>query len=250
MSQAPLNNEEKEIYGWQIPICDFGEEGQERLKGASVLISRIGGLGGVVAYELAAAGVGHLILAHAGNIKPDDLNRQLLMTYDALGTPRIESAKKRLLELNPRLQIDVVGQNAVEENVADLVSRADVVVDCAPLFEERYLLNREAVAQRKHLIECSMYEMEFNITSIQPGRTPCLRCLFPDEPPAWKREFPVFGAVSGAVGCLGAIEAIKIIGDFGSPLYGEMIHGDLRSMQFQNISIHRDPSCLECGHLF
>ncbi|HJN67166.1 MAG: HesA/MoeB/ThiF family protein [Pirellulales bacterium] len=250
MPQAPLNNEEKEIYAWQIPVCDFGEEGQERLKGASVLISRIGGLGGVVAYELAAAGIGHLILAHAGDIKPGDLNRQLLMTHDALGTPRIESAKKRLLELNPRLQIDAVAQNVAEDNAADLVSRADVVVDCAPLFAERYLLNRHAVAQGKHLIECSMYEMEFNITSIEPGTTPCLRCLFPDEPPTWKREFPVFGAVSGAVGCLGATEAIKILGGFGNPLYGQMIRGDLRNMQFQKITIHRDPSCRECGHLF
>jgi molybdopterin/thiamine biosynthesis adenylyltransferase len=154
------------------------------------------------------------------------------------------------LELNPRLQIDAVAQNVAEDNAADLVSRADVVVDCAPLFAERYLLNRHAVAQGKHLIECSMYEMEFNITSIEPGTTPCLRCLFPDEPPTWKREFPVFGAVSGAVGCLGATEAIKILGGFGNPLYGQMIRGDLRNMQFQKITIHRDPSCRECGHLF
>ncbi|MEE3218967.1 MAG: ThiF family adenylyltransferase, partial [Planctomycetota bacterium] len=101
-----LTPEECATYEWQMWVRGFGEEGQAKLKAASVLISRIGGLGGVVAYELAAAGIGRLILAHAGNVKHSDLNRQLLMTHDWLGRPRVESARRRLLELNPRLEID------------------------------------------------------------------------------------------------------------------------------------------------
>ena len=96
-----LTDEERAVYEWQMWVPEFGEEGQEKLKGASVLISRIGGLGGVVAYELAAAGVGRLVLAHAGDVKPSDLNRQLLMTHDGLGKSRVESAARRLRELNP-----------------------------------------------------------------------------------------------------------------------------------------------------
>src|SRR5690554_1834671 len=98
--RLPLTDEERAVYEWQIWVDDFREAGQEALKGASVLISRVGGLGGVVAYELAAAGVGRLVLAHAGNVKPSDLNRQLLMTHDWLGKPRVESAARRLKELN------------------------------------------------------------------------------------------------------------------------------------------------------
>ncbi|MEE3181132.1 MAG: ThiF family adenylyltransferase, partial [Planctomycetota bacterium] len=139
-----LTDEERAVYEWQMWVPEFGEEGQEKLKGASVLISRIGGLGGVVAYELAAAGVGRLVLAHAGDVKPSDLNRQLLMTHDGLGKSRVESAARRLRELNPRLEIEAVGENVNEDNVARLVESVDLVVDCAPLFEERFLMNREA----------------------------------------------------------------------------------------------------------
>ena len=98
-----LTDEERATYEWQMWVPEFGEAGQQRLKNASVLVTRCGGLGGAVAYELAAAGVGKLVLAHAGNVKLSDLNRQLLMTYDSLGQSRIETARRRLLQLNPRL---------------------------------------------------------------------------------------------------------------------------------------------------
>ena len=129
-----LTKEELAIYEWQLDVPGHGIKGQERLKNSSVLISRCGGLGSVVAYELAAAGVGTLILAHAGNVKPSDLNRQLLMTHDWLGKPRIESVERRLKELNPRINIISVPENITEENVAALVAQADVIVDGAPLF--------------------------------------------------------------------------------------------------------------------
>ncbi len=245
----PLTDEERAVYEWQIWVPDFGEKGQEKLKGASVLISRVGGLGGVVAYELAAAGIGKLVLAHAGNVKPSDLNRQLLMTYDGLGKSRVESAARRLKELNPRLEIVPVAENINDENIARLVEQADLVVDCAPLFPERYAMNREAVRQRKPLIECAMYDLECTLTTVLPGKTPCLKCLHPEDPPAWKREFPVFGAVSGAVGCLAAMEAIKILAGFGETLAGQMLTMDLRDMTFRKRAIHKNPACELCGSL-
>ncbi len=244
-----LTDEERSTYEWQMWAPDFGEPGQERLKNASVLVTRCGGLGGVVAYELAAAGIGKLVLAHGGNIKHSDLNRQLLMTHDALGTSRVESATRRLLDLNPRLAIEAVPENVNEDNVTRLVAAADVIIDCAPLFQERFLLNREAVAQKKPLIECAMYDCETQITTILPGQTPCLNCLYPEVPPSWKREFPVFGAVSGMVACIGVMEAIKIIGQFGELLTNKLLISNLRDLQFRTINIQRNESCSVCAGL-
>lgn len=249
MPDSELTQHERAVYEWQIWTDGFGERGQQALKGASVMVSRVGGLGSVVAYELAAAGIGRLILAHAGNVKPSDLNRQLLMTHDALGAARIASAKRRLLDLNPRLEIIGVEQNVNEQNAAELVGQADLVVDCAPLFEERLAMNRAAVDQRKPIIECAMYELEASITTVQPGRTPCLTCWCPEPPTVWKREFPVFGAVSGTVGCLAAMEAIKVISGLGDPLYGRMLTMDLRDMTFAMRKLARNPDCAVCRNL-
>lgn len=242
-----LTDEERATYEWQMWVPEFGEEGQRRLKGSSVLISRCGGLGSVVAYELAAAGIGKLVIAHAGSIKPSDLNRQLLMTHDALGTPRVESAKRRLHDLNPRLEIETVAENVSPENAESLVDRVDLVVDCAPLFEERYAMNAAAVAQNKPLVDCAMYDLEAHITTIVPGKSPCLACLYPEKPPSWRREFPVFGAVSGMVACLGAMEAIKLLAGFGEPLIGQMVMCDLRNMTFRKLKIGRRDDCSVCG---
>ena len=244
-----LSSIEEETYRWQMWVEDFGRAGQEKLRASSVLVSRIGGLGGLVAYQLAAAGVGRLVLAHAGNVKPSDLNRQLLMTYDSLAQPRIECAKRRLLELNPRLEIVAIDANVNADNAAELVEQADLIVDCAPLFEERFEMNRQAVYQRKPLVECAMYDLEGSLTTIVPGSTPCLACLTPTAPSTWRREFPVFGAVSGAVGCMAAMEAIKVLAGFGEPLLGTLLTIDLRTMQFRRRSILRNPDCRVCAHL-
>ena len=243
MPPKPLTDEERDVYEWQIWVPGFGEAGQEKLRGASVLVSRVGGLGSVVAYELAAAGVGRLVLAHGGNVKPSDLNRQLLMTHDWLGKPRVESAERRLKDLNPRLEIVSFGENVNAENAERIVSEADVIVDCAPLFPERYAMNREAVRQNKPLVECAMYDLEASITTVIPGQTACVACLFPEDPPAWKREFPVFGAVSGTVACMGAMEAIKVIAGLGEPLTGRMLTFDMRDMTFRERQVARDSEC-------
>ena len=244
--RIPLTVEEQAVYEWQMWVPDFGEAGQERLKGSSVLVSRCGGLGSVVAYELAAAGVGKLVIAHAGNVKPSDLNRQLLMTHDWLGKPRVESARRRLQELNPRLNIEAVPQNVSVHNVASLVEQVDLIVDCAPLFSERLAMNAEAVRQQKPLVECGIYELQAQIYTVIPGRSACVACLHPDEPPVWRREFPVFGAVSGMVACLGAMEAIKLLAGIGRPLQNRMLVADLRDMDFRMIDLERRTDCAIC----
>jgi molybdopterin-synthase adenylyltransferase len=245
-----LSAEEREVYSWQLPVTSFGEEGQKKLKAASVLISRCGGLGGIVAYELAAAGVGRLVLAHGGNIKLSDLNRQILMTHHGIGQCRVASAARRLRELNPNTEIVAVAENLRDTNAQRLVAGVDIAVDCAPLFEERYLLNREAVRAAKPLVECAVYELEAHLTTIVPGRTPCLRCLYREPPPTWTRRFPVFGAVSATIGALAAMEVIKLLAGFGQPLLGHMLACDLRDMTFRKLRIRRDPACAECGGLW
>jgi molybdopterin/thiamine biosynthesis adenylyltransferase len=202
-----------------------------------------------VAYELAAAGVGHLILAHGGNVKPSDLNRQLLMTDDWIGKPRVESAARRLTEFNPLVKITSVRENITEENAMKLLAQADLVVDCAPLFQERFALNRAAVLQKKPLVECAMYEFEGHLTTIIPGETACLNCLYPEFPDYWKRQFPVFGAVAGCMGCMGAVEAIKHICGVHSDLRDKLLVADLRKMTFRRFRSQRLPSCAVCSHL-
>ncbi len=249
-SDVPLTPAELAIYEWQMWVRDLGVQGQRKLKYASVLVSRCGGLGGLAAYELAAAGVGKIVIAHAGNLKESDLHRQLLQTADWVGKPRIESIVRRLRELNPHIEIVGVPENISAGpggNARRLIEQVDIVVDAAPLFDERYAMNDEAVRQGKPVVECAMYEMEGTVTTIIPGKGPCLRCLCPTPPPNWTRQFPVIGAVSGTVGCLGAVEVIKLITGIGEPLVGRMLKMDLRSMRFQVLKTFRDPKCAVCA---
>ena len=245
----PLNEEEKAIYEWQIWVPGFGERGQTRLKNSAALVSRCGGLGSPVAYSLTAAGIGRLVIAHGGNVKHSDLNRQLLMTHDWLGKPRAESAPRRLKELNPGLEVEGVNANVNTGNVRELVNRVDIVFDCAPLFAERFAMNDECVRQGKPMIEAAMYDMEGQVTTIIPGRTPCLRCIYPEDPPRWKREFPVIGAVSALAGQIAALEGIKLLAGMEPGLAGTLLYYDTRSMDFQRIPVARRPDCPACGEL-
>ncbi|MCE9529978.1 MAG: HesA/MoeB/ThiF family protein [Planctomycetes bacterium] len=253
MSDRPANtltDDERAIYEWQMWVPGVGEDGQRKLKNASVLISRVGGLGGLVAYELAAAGVGRLIIAHAGNLKPADLNRQILMHHDSLGQSRVESATRSLHDFNPRVEVVAVPENINPENAESLTKMADVVVCCAPLFSERFLMNEHAVRQRKPIVDCAMYELTGQITTTIPGRSACLACRVASEPEGWKRQFPVFGAVSGTVGCLGAMEAIKLICGIGEPLTDRLLTFDLRDMRFRIIRTQRRSDCPVCRSLW
>jgi molybdopterin/thiamine biosynthesis adenylyltransferase len=247
--RGPLTDSEKALYEWQMWVPDFGAAGQQRLRDASVLVSRVGGVGGAAAQQLAAAGVGRIVLAHAGQLRPSDLNRQVLMSHPRLGSSRVEQAACRLRELNPHIVVETMAENISEDNAARLVAGVDLVVGCAPRFAERLLLNREAVRQGKPLVDCAMYELDVQLTTIVPGRTPCLACLVPDAPPSWKREFPVFGAVAGVVGSLGAMEAIKVLAGFGEPLLGRLLLGDLRTMRFRQVQVYRRDDCKVCGGL-
>ncbi len=243
---VPLTDEERAVYEWQMWTEGVGEAGQQKLKNSTALISRCGGLGSVVAYELAAAGVGRLIIAHGGNIKPSDLNRQLLMTHGALGTSRVESAEKRLKDLNPRIEIVKVHSNLDLDTANRWVREADVCVGAAPLFEERFAMNDACQAFGCPMVDCAMYDMEASIATFSGRGDPCLRCVTPTAPEFWKREFPVFGATSGTVACMGAIEAIKILTGIGTTLENRMLRMALKTMQFNEFSLANIERCSSC----
>ena len=230
MNRRPLSDEERALYEWQHSVDGFGDAGQERLKAATVLVSRCGGVGGCVAQQLAAAGVGRLILAHAG-----------------IGQSRIVQAAERLRAFNPFVEVVPVAENVTAENAHRLVQEADVVACCAPLFRERLLLNAAAVRHRKPLVDCAMFELEMQLTTVLPGQSPCLACLYPQEPPQWQRRFPVFGAVAATVGSLGAMEVVKVLAGLGAPLAGRMLIGDLGTMTFRTVQLRRRADCAVCS---
>lgn len=242
-----LTPEERQRYEWQMWSPQLGEYGQLLLKAKSVLISRIGGVGGIVALQLAAAGIGKLILAHAGEVRLDDLNRQILMTTPGIGQSRVNAARERLAALNPGVELRTLDENITEQNVARLVEDCDIIVSAAPLFTERLLLNREAVRQRKPLVDCSMYDFEGRVLTVLPGKTACLACIYPELPPHWKREFPVIGAVASTIGSLAALELIKLAANLEGTLAGQLLLCNLNEMQFRKIAIQRRADCAVCS---
>jgi len=247
---AGLTDRDREMFKRQIQMPGFGEEAQAKLKASSALVSRVGGLGGPAALYLAMAGIGKIIIAHSGDLTWSNLNRQILMRYDYVGKPRIECAPELFARLNPNVELVAIGENADDGRAREWVSQVDVVCDCPPSFEERYALNKACVELRKPMVEAAMYGMEGTLTTIVPGETPCLACLVPEIPSWWKPlGFPVLGAVSAALGCFAAVEAIKVLTGFGKPLKGQMLTYDADEMEFLKFPVKRRPGCPVCGHL-
>ncbi|HEU4325839.1 MAG TPA: HesA/MoeB/ThiF family protein [Roseiflexaceae bacterium] len=245
-----LTDFEHQLYERQMPIPGIGAAGQQRLKGATVLISRVGGLGGTVAMLLARAGVGALVLAHDGEVEPENLNRMHLAFYEDLHQPRIEVFCRTLRQINPDLRLVAEPENIHSGNVARLVEQADVVVDGAPLFAERYAMNQEAVRQRKPLVMAAQYGLEGYISTFLPGSTACLSCVYPTPPEDWNlRCFPVIAPSSALVGTIAAMEAIKLLTGCGSPLANQLLYFDLTNNMFQKLRINRRDDCPVCGNV-
>lgn len=248
IKNVPITEEEHKIYARQIQDPIFGLDGQEKLKGSSVMVSRVGGLGGTVAMELARAGIGKLVLAHDGEVEHENLNRMHLAFRSDIGKNRVEVFTETLLRINPDLQVNAVSDNASEQNADELVSYADVVVDAAPLFEERYAMNRAIVKQRKPMVTAGMYGLEGYVSTIIPGHTPCMSCLFPDPPEGWDlRCFPVITPSPVLIATIAVMEVIKIITNKGEMLTNTLLHTDLLNNSFRKLSVERNVKCEVCG---
>ncbi|WP_406864437.1 HesA/MoeB/ThiF family protein [Streptomyces sp. HUAS MG47] len=240
-----------ERYSRQLRDGGFGLEGQRRLRDAHVVISRGGGVGGTVAAQLAMAGVGRLTVAHGGDVVPEFLNRWLLASPDDLGRPCADAFADTLRRINPDAEITTIPEYVSPDNVRSIVSDATLIADGAPLFEERYALNQAAVDLRIPLVSGAMYDTEGYITTVVPGRTPCLACIYPEKPPYWTdiKVFPVMGPAPGLVGSVMAMEAIKLITGFAEPLESKLMFFDLRTNMTRLLNIARRPDCAVCGAL-
>ncbi|MDX2213947.1 MAG: HesA/MoeB/ThiF family protein [Oculatellaceae cyanobacterium bins.114] len=242
-----LTPTELERYRRQIMLPNFGEDAQRRLKSATALVTGVGGLGGTAALYLAAAGIGRLILVRGGELRLDDMNRQVLMTHDWVNQPRVFKAKETIQAFNPDVQVEAVFEYVTPENVDSLIHDADIALDCAHNFTERDLLNAGCVRWNKPMIEAAMNGMEAYLTTIVPGQTGCLTCLFPEKPEWDRRGFGVLGTVSGTLACLAAQEAIKVITDFSPPLLSQLLTIDLHQMEFAKRRTYRDLECPVCS---
>jgi molybdopterin/thiamine biosynthesis adenylyltransferase len=177
------------------------------------------------------------------------MNRQILMTDDWIGKPRVFKAQQTLAAINPDIEIEAICEYVTLENVDKLVQSADLAMDCAFDFTERNLLNAACVQWERPMVEAAMNDMEAYLTTIIPGKTPCLSCIFPEKPDWDRWGFGVLGAVSGTLACLAAIEAVKVITGFAPPLTSQLLTMDLAHMEFAKRRPYHDPNCPVCGAL-
>jgi molybdopterin/thiamine biosynthesis adenylyltransferase len=242
---------ELERYARQIRLDGFGLDGQRRLRDAHVAISRGGGVGGSVAAHLARAGIGRITIAHGGEIVPEFLNRMPLAFPEDLGRPCADAFRDMLARINPDVATDVIPSYVNDDNVEQITKDADLIVDGAPLFEERYALNREAVTSGRPLVSGAMYDTEGYVTTVLPGKTACLACIYPAKPEFWT-DISVFPAISpgpGLVASMMAMEAIKVLTGLGEPLHDQLWFFDLRTNVNRTFQVSRRPDCAVCaGH--
>ena len=189
-----ITDEARKRYARQILM--IGEAGQERLKAARVLVAGAGGLGTVISLYLAAAGVGHLRIIDCDVVETSNLNRQILHWSGDVGRPKTASVEEKLAALNPLIRIETVSGRIAEESIAEMARGCDLIVDAMDNFPTRYLLNRTAVEKLVPFIHGAVRGFFGQATTVIPGETPCLRCLFPESPP--REVFPIIGATCGS----------------------------------------------------
>ena len=241
-----LAKEELERYDRQIRL--IGIEGQERLKKSKVLVVGIGGLGSPAALYLAAAGVGEIVLVDSERVEPSNLNRQVLHWTRDIGELKVKSASEKLRELNPNVKIRAYSELADERLLEEVVPQVDVVIDGLDNWSTRFALNRVCVKYKKPLVHAGVYGVYGQALLVVPGITPCLQCIVVKEPPT-QRPFPILGPVPGLMAMIQVMEAIKILTGYGRPALNKLIVFNGYSMEFQEISVYRNPSCPVCSKL-
>ncbi len=234
-----INIYEQNRYERQIRI--FGEEGQDKLKKAEVLIAGVGGLGCSVSTYLAVAGVGKLKLVDYGKIELSNLNRQILFTKDDIGRKKVNTAEEKLKKINPNTEIQAISRTIKKDNITELVKEFDVIVDALDNFSTRYLLNKAAIENNIPLIHGAVHGFYGQATTIIPGKTACLKCIFPEAPP--RASLPMVGTFCGIIGCIQATETIKFILGIGDLLENKLLMLDGLSTLVEEIHLERNPNC-------
>ena len=238
MTQVHLSNEEIRRYSRHLILPEFGMEGQRKLKQGSVLLVGTGGLGSPLALYLAAAGVGHIGLVDFDVVDESNLQRQIVHGTSTIGVLKTESAKQRLADLNPNVEVTTYETQITSENAFDLMRPYDIIVDGTDNFPTRYLTNDASVMLGKPNVYGSIFRFEGQATVFSPrDGGPCYRCLYPEPPPPGLvpscAEGGVLGVLPGVIGTIQATEAIKLITGIGETLIGRLMLYDALNMRFQ-----------------
>ena len=251
-SGVHLSTEELQRYSRHLIMPEVTADGQRRLKAARVLCIGAGGLGSPAALYLAAAGVGTIGIVDFDDVDLSNLQRQILHGTKDVGRGKLESARDRLRDINPEINIELHQCRFSSENASEIVSKYDVVVDGSDNFATRYLSNDVCVFAQKPNVYGSVFRFEGQTTVFAPHLGgPCYRCLFPEPPPPESvpncAQAGVLGVLPGIIGMLQAIEAIKLILGIGEPLIGRLLHFDALKLKFRELNLRRDAQCPVCG---
>ena len=246
-----LTLEEIARYSRHVLLPEIGMKGQQKLKAASVLIVGVGGLGSPVALYLAAAGIGRIGLVDPDVVDTSNLQRQVIHSTAAEGTLKVESAKQRMLEINPYIQVQTYPTAIRSDNAMDLSAGYDILVDGTDNIPSRYLLNDLAVLTHKPYVYGSIFQFEGQVSVFGLDGQPCYRCLFPEPPPAGmipsRSTSGVMGILPGTIGTIQATEVIKLIAGIGNSLAGKLLLYDAMQMSFDLVNIRQRPGCKVCG---
>ena len=238
-------------YSRHLSLREVGPEGQARLKGASVLLVGLGGLGSPLAMYLAAAGVGRIGIVEFDVVDVSNLHRQVLFGSSQVGQPKLACGAARLRDLNPHIAVEEHAGALTRDNAREIVAGYDVVADGADNFATRYLVNDACVLEGKPLVSASILAFEGQLAVYNHDGGPCYRCLFPVPPPPGVvpscAEGGVLGILPGVMGTLQATEVIKLVLGLGDVASGRLVHYDALALAFSNFNVSRDPGCAICG---
>jgi len=238
-----LTKDELKRYERQISI--FGEDGQEKLKKAKVFIAGAGGLGSSISTYLTVAGVGKLRMVDNDIVALENLNRQVLHWDNDIGKKKLESAAAKLKRMNPNVEVEVISETINKGNIDELVGDFDMIVDAMDNFAARYVLNKAALVKKIPLFHGAVHGFYGQATTIIPGKTACLRCIFPEAPPPTIP--PVVGVTPGVIGCIQATEVIKYILGIGGLLENRLLMWDGLKAEMDEVPLEKNPRCEDCG---
>lgn len=251
MNPSELSRQEILCYSRHLLLPEVGLEGQNKLKATAVLIVGTGGLGSAMALYLAAAGIGRLGLVDFDIVDRTNLQRQVLHSTETVGQLKVESARQRLSNLNPGIQIDTYNEPFTSENARCIAADYDIILDGTDNFPTRYLINDLCVLTRKPNIYGSIFRFDGQVSVFDARHGPCYRCIFPKPPPPGLvpscAESGVLGILPGTIGTLQATEAIKQILGIGEPLIGKLLIYNALDMNFDFIKLKKNPNCKICG---
>jgi len=249
---AVLTPAQRARYSRHLLIPEVGDEGQQKLLNARILLIGAGGLGSPASLYLAAAGVGTLGIVDDDVVDDSNLQRQIVHSTERLGEPKALSAKRTIEALNPDVQVVAYQERLSSENVERILADGwDVIVDGADNFPTRYLVNDASVWHDVPVVHGSIYRFEGQVTVFEPGEGPCYRCLFPTPPPPELApscaEGGVLGVLPGIIGSLQASEALKLVLGVGDSLRGRLLLFDALATTVDEVVVRRDPTCPVCG---